>query len=113
MAVFASAVVAATLLVCILGSAYTAHSPMNIKDATENALIENLTEEVIRRKRNNPTSNDPARQRELAFKHTDGLPVIMYCREHKFVDSNRVGVCKVSIGYDSAGALPDRLIDYA
>ena len=113
MAVFASAVVAATLMVCILGSVYTSQSPINIKDATENALIENLTEEVIRRKRNNPASNDPAKQRELAFSHTDGLPVLIYCREHKYVDSNGAGVCKVAIGYDSGGVLPDKLIDYA
>jgi hypothetical protein len=113
MALFASMVIAATLVICALGSWYTHQSPINIKDSTENALIENLTSSAVHRKMGQCTSNDPAMQLHLAFNHIDGLPVTLYCREHKYVDSNGVDMRKVSVGYEEGGRLPDRRIDYA
>ena len=112
MAVLTGSVSVATLLVCLVGMTYSEWSPINIKDATENALIEALSKDVLKRKRKTPTTNDPAKQRELAFKHTDADEVILYCRENKYVDENGIGICKVSISYDPKGDLPDKGTDY-
>ena len=103
----------ATLVVCGTGMAYSHWSPINIKDATENALVECFSKEAVDRKRANPTTNDPAKQRELAFEHTDGHDIILYCREDKYTDANGVDIVKVSISYDPGDKKhPDKSTDY-
>ena len=113
MGLLVGSVTLATLLVCCSGMAYSHWSPINIKDATENALVECFSKEAVKRKRKNPTTNDPAKQRELAFKHTDGDDIILYCREDKYTDENGVDIIKVSVSYDpGTNKVPDRSTDY-
>jgi len=113
MGLLVGSVTLATLVVCWFGMAYSHWSPINIKDATENALVECFSKEAVKRKRKNPTTNDPAKQRELAFEHTDNQPIILYCRENKYTDKNGVNITKVSITYDPDSTThPDRNTDY-
>ncbi len=100
MGLLVGSVTLATLLVCWFGMAYSHWSAINIKDATENALVECFSEQAIERKKKTPTTNDPAKQRELAFEHTDSKSIILYCRENKYKDENGVDIVKVSICYD-------------
>jgi hypothetical protein len=93
----------------ICGITWSHSSPINIKHATETALIANFDDNFIARKRTARASNDPDLQMASAFSDNRGR-VLLFCR------ATQDAMCKsqrIVISNDpDVGWMPDKSVDY-
>ena len=99
------------VLVCAIGMVCASQSPINIKAATENALIASVDDDYIAHKRAGGASNDPDLQVDGAFNN-----VTLYCRavnsgpDPHLTSKKPDRLILTRIG--AAGVVPDKHVDY-
>ena len=95
MVAIVGSIVGFTVVVCCVGIAYSCKCMINMKDATENALIDVVRNDIISAKRAADASNDPSAQRKNSFSR------VIYCG-HIEDGFNPDGTTRdrIAIGYD-------------
>lgn len=108
-AIISGVLIGLTVLVCLAGMYYAVVSVINIKDATESAIICNVDNDFIVNKRHTP-SNDPSEQRNKTFDDNNDI----YCRVNAYTDMRGQIVKRISITNNShVGEIPNKKEHYS
>ena len=105
--IFAGTLGGISLFICMIGTTMSIISPINIKQANDMSLIDNIDNNTVMARSGYMMSNSPSKQRKAASKH------VLYCREESVYDTigNIVGK-RIRIGYDQNGMVPNAKTDY-
>ena len=109
-AVLVGALLGSMLVVGVWGMVWSHLSAINIKDATETSLVDNIDDSFVAKKRTAGASNDPDLQMARAFSDDRG-GMLLFCRatQDRFGKSQRI---VISNDPDS-GSVPEKCVDYA
>ena len=108
-AVLVGALLGCMIVIGVWGMVWSHLSVINIKDATETALIDNVDDTFIAKKRTAGASNDPDLQMARAFTDTRG-GLLLYARATEDLEGKSQ---RVVISNDpTMGSMPDKSVNY-